>query len=100
MEPFKLQCLSSFGTLLRTFTSVKAPVIACKTLGPSHVLEFMGIVLDSVHMEARLPDDKLTRSEDMLNSFQFRRSAQLVVLQSLYSLPARLVIPGRTFLQR
>ena len=58
VEPSKLQCLSRFSTLLRTFMSVRAPVVASKTLGPSQVLEFMGIVLDSVRMEARLLAEK------------------------------------------
>ena len=46
-EPFRLQCLTqaSFSTLLRFFMSVHASVVASKTLGPSQVLEFMGIEL-------------------------------------------------------
>lgn len=45
-----------------------------KTLGPFQVLEFMGIELDSMHMEARLPEDKLQRTQDLLalrNATQF-----------------------------
>ncbi|KAL9974355.1 hypothetical protein ACROYT_G011379 [Oculina patagonica] len=83
--------------------AVKAPVVASKTLGPSQVLEFMGIVLDSVRMEARLPDDKLVRIKDMLQSFTQRRSARLVELQSLIGtlqFACKVVVPGRTFLQR
>ena len=55
VERSKLACLSSFSTLLRVFMSLKAPVVASKTIGPSQEIEFMGIVLDSVRMEARLP---------------------------------------------
>ena len=40
-----------------------------KTLGPFQVLEFMGIELDSMHMEAQLPEDRLQRTEDLLASF-------------------------------
>ena len=72
-EQSKLSCLSSFSTLLRVFMSLKAPVVASKTIGPSQVIEFMGIVRDSVRMEARLPQDKLTRINDLLSSFQKRR---------------------------
>jgi len=57
--------------------------VAAKTLGPAQVLEFMGIVLDSNRMEAQLPDDKLTRISQLLDSFTGRRSAHLVNLQSL-----------------
>ena len=102
-EPSRLQCLSSFSTLLRVFMSVNAPVVASKTLGPSQVLEFMGIELDSTRMEARLPADKLQRTRDLLNSFTKRWSVRLVELQSLIGtlqFACKAVVPGRFFLQR
>ena len=102
-EPTRFKCLSSFSTLLRFFMSVHAPVVASKTLGPSQVLEFMGIELDSTRMEARLPDDKLQRTRDLLTSFTNRRSVRLVELQSLIGtlqFACKAVVPGRTFLQR
>ena len=102
-ERTKLSCLSSFSTLLRVFMSLKAPVVASKTIGPSQVVEFMGIVLDSVRMEARLPQDKLTRINELLTSFKKRRSVRLVELQSLIGtlqFACKVVVPGRTFLQR
>ena len=83
--------------------SVNAPVVTSKTLGPSQVLEFMGIELDSTRMEARLPADKLQRTRDLLNSFTKRRSVLLVELQSLIGtlqIACKAVVPGRTFLQR
>lgn len=103
IEPSRVQCLTSFSTLLRVFMSLKAPLVASKTLGPSQVLEFMGIVLDSARMEARLPEDKLARTRELLTSFKGRRSARLVELQSLIGtlqFACKVVIPGRTFLQR
>ena len=54
-EPTWLQCLSSFSTLLCFFMLIHAPVVASKTVGPSQVLEFMGIELNSMRMEASLP---------------------------------------------
>jgi len=60
--------------------SDRAPVVASKTLGPSQVLEFMGIELDSTSMEARLPEDKLLRTRALLNSFTGRRSVRLFEL--------------------
>ena len=102
-EPAHLQCLASFSTLLRFFMSVHAPVLTSKTLGPSQVLEFMGIELDSTRMEARLPADKLQCTRDLLHSFTTRCSVRLVELQSLIStlqFACKVVVPGRTFLQR
>ena len=102
-EKTKFDCLGSFTTLLKVFMSLRVPTVASKTLGPSQVLEFMGIVLDSNRMEARLPDDKLARIRQLLDSFTDRRSARLLDLQSLIGtlqFACRVVVPGRTFLQR
>ena len=102
-EPSRVECLTTFSTLLRVFMSLHAPLVASKTLGPSQVLEFMGIVLDTTCMEARLPEDKLTRTRDLLKSFRGRRSVRLVELQSLIGtlqFACKVVVPGRTFLQR
>ena len=83
--------------------SLKAPVVASKTISPSREIEFMGIILDSVRMEARLPQDKLIRINQLLDSFKNRRSVRLVVLQSLIGtlqFAYKVVVPGKTFLQR
>lgn len=63
----------------------------------------MGIELDSMHMEAQLPEDKLQRTQDLLASFTKRHSVCLVELQSLIGslqFACKVVILGRTFLQR
>ena len=70
----KMHCLESFTTLLNVFMSLRVPTVASKTIGPSQVLEFMGIVLDSSRMEARLPDDKLAMIRKLLDSFTNRRA--------------------------
>ena len=89
-EPSRLQCLASFSTLLRFFVSIHAPVDASKTLGPSQVLEFMGIELDTTRMEARLPADKLQSTRELLHSFTTRHSVRLVELQSPIGTSVRL----------
>ena len=95
--------MSSFSTLLRFLMSVHAPVVASKTLDPSQVLEFMGIELDSTRMEARLTEDKVQRTRDLLTSFTKGRSVRLVELQLLIvtlQCACKAVVPGRTFFQR
>ena len=103
-EPTLLKCLTSFSTLLRVFMSLQAPVVGSKTLGPSQELEFMGIVLHSIRMEARLPDNKINRAREMLNqSFTQRRFVRLFELQSLIctlQFACKAVVPERTFLQK
>ena len=81
--------------------SLRALVLASKTIGPSQEIEFMGIILDNICMEARLPQDKLSRTYDLLNSFKKRRSMRLVELQSLIGtlqFACKVLVPDRTFL--
>ena len=62
----------------------------------------MGIVLDSVQMVARLPEDKIARIKTLLDSFKGRHSARLIELQSLIGtlqVACKVVVPGLTFLQ-
>ena len=69
--------------MLLTFRNLGIPVAINKTQGPDTVLEFMGIVLDSQKMEARLPADKVERIQTSLASFQRRKFCTLKELQSL-----------------
>ena len=43
--------------MLLTFRNLGIPIAANKTEGPSTILEFIGIILDTVRIEARLPAD-------------------------------------------
>ena len=69
-----------------------------KTIGPSTVLSFAGIELDTVRSEARLPGDKV-----LLSDYLKRKKVTLRELQSLIGLlnfACSVVLPGRTFLRR
>ena len=69
--------------MLLTFRNLGIPIAANKTEGPSTTLEFMGIILDTVRMEARLPADKVERIQASLALFQTKRTCTLKELQSL-----------------
>ena len=47
--------------MLSTFQTINIPIAQGKTQGPSQVIEFMGILLDTIKMQARLPPDKMDR---------------------------------------
>ena len=78
------------------------PLASEKTVGPDTVLQFAGIILDYIHMEAQLSDEKLTEYCRTLTDFLARRSVCLRELQSLIGLLnfTCLVVPGRVFLRR
>ena len=54
--------------------------------GPYTALQFVGITLDSVRMEAPLPEEKLQKCCNLLTDFLSRRSVCLKELQSLIGL--------------
>ena len=99
----KIDCLGSFTTHFKVFMSLQVPTITSKTMVPLQIVEFMGTVLGTNHIKARLPEDKLAKIRQLLDSFTNYRSAPLVYLQSLIStlqFTCKVVVPGRTFLQR
>ena len=75
--------LTSLQLMLNTFQDLQIPIAPGKTEGPAQVIEFMGITLDTVAMEARLPEDKITRTRESLLSFQTKKLTTLKDLQSL-----------------
>ena len=47
-----------------------------KTVGPSFVLSFAGIELDTIKMEARLPEDKLTKCPSLIREFLTKKKSR------------------------
>ena len=54
-------CMAALDVMMSICQSLGVPLAADKIAGPAMSLVFLGIELDSVRMEARLPDEKLTR---------------------------------------
>jgi hypothetical protein len=74
-----------------------------KTVNATTDITFMGLELDSITMEARLPQDKLVKLRTLLATISKRRKVTLRELQSLLGLLnfcCQVVIPGRCFLRR
>ena len=68
LPPPRSQCSTALCNLLSLFTDLDIPLAPGKTFSPSAQLEFMGILLDSSTMEARLLDDKLSRLRSLVSS--------------------------------
>ncbi|CAC5415268.1 unnamed protein product [Mytilus coruscus] len=86
--------------MLYVFNSLKILLSAHKTVGPSTSLEYLGIILDSMHMIAKLPDKKLVRIKDMLYSYLNRRSCtkrEMLSLLGHLNYECKVIISGRSF---
>ena len=97
------QCSRELALFLALCSYLGIPMAPDKTVGPSTVLSFAGIELDTVHSEARLSRDKVMRCVSLLSDFLKRKKVTLRELQSLIGLlnfACSVVLPGRAFLRR
>lgn len=95
--------LAWLASMLLTFKNLNVPISLPKTEGPFPVIQFLGIILDTNSMEARLPQDKLERIQTALDFFQQIKSNTLQEMQSLIgtlNFACKVIASGRPFLQR
>ncbi|XP_040273667.1 uncharacterized protein LOC120989530 [Bufo bufo] len=80
-------CAILLHTMERVGARFGIPLAAEKTEGPSTVITFLGIEIDSVAMECRLPENKVS---DLLNEVVFLRGAKKVQLRRVQSVLGKL----------
>jgi len=73
--PHSKVCLQNLDTLKHICSRLGVPLALEKVEGPSTSLPFLGIILDSDRMEARLPDDKLARIQECLTAWLNKKKA-------------------------
>ena len=86
--------------LTMIFNRLSIPISEKKTIGPTTCLEYLGIILDTESMEARLPEDKHSRIIDFIESFLRKRSVrkrELLQLLGHFNFAARVVLRDRSF---
>ena len=96
-------CVTTLQLAEKTCAELGVPLVMEKCEGPSESLVFLGIVLDSVSIELRLPQDKLQRLCSMVDEWAQRRSCtkrELLSLIGHLQHATRIVKPGRSFLCR
>lgn len=89
--------------LSHIFQRLGIPLATHKTAGPTHCLEYLGIILDSNLMEARLPKEKLIRISNWVLKFINHRSCTKREMLSVIGhlvFASKVVMPGRTFISR
>lgn len=103
VAPENSKCQEDLDKFLDFCREINTPIKVSKTVGPSPILTFLGIELDSIQFEARLPFDKVQKIRTLVTSFIPRKKVTLREIQSLIGLlnfACRVVVPGRAFLRR
>ena len=79
------------------------PIAPLKVFGPLTCLEFLGITLDTVLLQARLSEKKIKDLITKLREFLGRRKVtkkELLSLIGSLSFACKVIVPGRSFLSR
>ena len=90
----------TYHSMLDLFDSLGIPLSDNKTVGPCTCLEYLGVILDSERMEARLPNDKIMRIKNFIEKLLNKRPCtKLELLQLLghMNFASRVILAGRSF---
>jgi hypothetical protein len=97
------ECSRNLGTIKSSCSELGIPLKAEKVEGPSAEIVFLGIVLDTVRMELRLPQEKVEDLKQLLAKWAKRktcRKRQLLSLIGKLAHACKIVRVGRIFLRR
>ena len=82
-SPASDQCQRDLSTLLDVCQELGVPIAGHKTEGPATCLVYLGIEVDTLAGELRLPRDKLQRLQTLLDQWGDRRACTHTELESL-----------------
>ena len=105
LESTETACQGSLDSFMKLCEDINIPLAPEKTQGPAQVLTFLGIELDTVRMQAKLPQDKLSKCRENIQQLLPKRVKHIRLrrLQSIIGLlnfACRVIAPGRAFLRR
>ena len=99
--------INACKTIMQVFRDCMAdlgvPLAEEKTEGPTEVLCFLGLELDSIHMVVRIPRDKIVELIEKIEMVLQREKVTLRQMQSLIgslNFCCRAIVPGRPFCRR
>ena len=93
-------CETALNTAVPLCERLGFPVAPDKVVGPSTTLTFLGIELDTIKQELRLPAEKLSRLKKLINNWNRKNNTSKRELQCLMghlSFACTVVRPGRMF---
>ena len=101
--PHSSQCKRELDLLGQECARLGVPIATHKTVGPSARLTFLGIEIDTLKGELRLPEEKLHRLQLLLSEWGDRKTCTRKDLESLIghlNHACKVVRSGRSFLRR
>jgi hypothetical protein len=99
--PGSQECAQALTMVKQIFSLLGLSFAIYKLDGPTWCLTFLGIEIDTIAMEIRLPLQKLRELQILVGSWlEHRRSCTRDVLESLIGKACKVIRPGKTFMRR
>ena len=101
--PDSTRCLDALHTLSRVCSELGVPLAQEKQDGPTTKIVFLGILIDTVRQELRLPEDKLKRILETVTHWIGKKACTKNELESLIGSlhhACQVIHPGRSFMRR
>ena len=101
--PHSSECAEALVTVTQACATLGVPLAEHKREGPTTCLTFLGIEVDTVASQLRLPQDKLCRLRSLLEVWRDRKVCERRELESLVGYlhhACKVVRSGRSFLRR
>ena len=73
-------CLNNLAIIKQACHDTGTPIEESKSVGPATTITFLGMELDSVSMEIRLPQDKLRSLRMLLEDWKSREEARFALV--------------------
>ena len=102
-RPQSNECGSTLHTAQAVCRTLGVPLALEKMEGPACALTFLGICIDTVAEEIRLPEEKLARLGSLVRQWRGKKAClkrELLSLIGQLQHACRVVKPGRSFLRR
>ena len=102
-RPGSADCVVGLQCMLELAETLGVPMNHSKTVEPTTCLTVVGIEMDTMLMQLRLPEDKLIHATELCEQFKKKKKVTLKELQSLIgflNFACKVVVPRRAFLRR
>lgn len=102
-KKYTKECENNLALIQKICAWLGFPLKVEKMEGPTEILIFLGILIDTLRMELRLPPDKLIELKNLVDQWKSKQAStkrQLLSLIGKLAHAAKIVKPGRTFLRR
>ena len=97
------ECQAYLSMFINLAAALNIPLNMAKTVQPSTTVIVHGYEMDTIKMQIRLPDDKITKARTELENLLHNKKATLQKMQSVIgflNFTCAVIPPGRPFLRR